>query len=212
MNLEKYNAFIEEQKSYFNENIKPNFKWEWTDPEWAGGVVGSGWLLSRSGRTHFSFQAARRMKGIDDISINIKYQEFIKAVMVLSYRKANSKTSPQKLYAEVLILKRWYSELFKTNPENTHPCFLSTLTLEKSFEILAHNSSKANLPDHTGTYLRLQEMLNHYGFTEQQLEFSQKYFSVHDKFHRTLILSGFCLLKIAKISLNSSFFPKPIKR
>ncbi|MET2886980.1 hypothetical protein ABXW24_18735, partial [Acinetobacter baumannii] len=26
------------------------------------------------------------------------------------------------------------------------------------------------------------------------------YFSVHDKFHRTLILSGFCLLKIAKIS------------
>ena len=39
-----------------------------------------------------------------------------------------------------------------------------------------------------------------------------KLFSVHDKFHRTLILSGFCLLKIAKISLNSSFFPKPIKR
>ncbi|MDY7352361.1 hypothetical protein ROR61_12545, partial [Acinetobacter baumannii] len=31
--------------------------------------------------------------------------------------------------------------------------------------------------------------------------------SVHDKFHRTLILSGFCFLKIAKISLNSSFFP-----
>ena len=123
MNLEKYNAFIEEQKSFFEENIKPNFRWEWTDPEWAGGVIGSGWLLSRSGKTNFSFQAAKRMKGIDDISINIKYQEFIKAVMVLSYRKANSKTSPQKLYAEVLILKRWYSELFKMIPENTHPCF-----------------------------------------------------------------------------------------
>ncbi len=41
---------------------------------------------------------------------------------------------------------------------------------------------------------------------------SKSSFSVHDKFHRTLILSGFCLLKIAKISLNSSFFPKPIKR
>ncbi|MFX5104355.1 hypothetical protein ABTC47_18350, partial [Acinetobacter baumannii] len=26
------------------------------------------------------------------------------------------------------------------------------------------------------------------------------FFSVHDKFHRTLILSGFCFLKIAKIS------------
>jgi len=42
MNIEKYNFFIEEQKSYFEENIKPNFKWLWSDPEWAGGVAGSG--------------------------------------------------------------------------------------------------------------------------------------------------------------------------
>ncbi len=179
MNFEKYNAFIDEQKIFFKENIKPNFKWEWTDPEWAGGVIGSGWLLSRSGKTRFSFQATRRMKGINDIPINIKYQEFIKAVMVLSYRKANSKTSPQKLYAEVLIIKRWFSELFRTNPENIHPCFLSTLTLENSFKILAENSSKTNLPDHAGSYLRLQEMLNHYGFTEQPLEFSQKYLYIN---------------------------------
>ncbi|MFN1678658.1 hypothetical protein ACKX1W_09780, partial [Acinetobacter baumannii] len=31
------------------------------------------------------------------------------------------------------------------------------------------------------------------------IEIAEK-ISVHDKFHRTLILSGFCLLKIAKIS------------
>ena len=37
-------------------------------------------------------------------------------------------------------------------------------------------------------------------------------FSVHDKFHRTLVLSGFFFLKIASTFLNSSFFPKPIKR
>lgn len=37
-------------------------------------------------------------------------------------------------------------------------------------------------------------------------------FSVHDKFHRALVLSGFFFLKIARIFLNSSFFPKPIKR
>ena len=36
--------------------------------------------------------------------------------------------------------------------------------------------------------------------------------SVHDKFHRTLVLSGFFFLKIASTFLNSSFFPKPIKR
>lgn len=181
MNIEKYNFFIEEQKIYFEENIKPNFNCLWSDPEWAGGVIGSGWLLSRSGRTHFSFQTSKRMKGIDDLSINVVYQEFMKSVMVLSYRKANSKTSPQKLYAEVLILKRWYSELYKTNQENTHPCFLSTLTLENSFKILAENSSKTNLPDHAGTYLRLQEMLNHYGFTDKSLEFSQRYIYINQK-------------------------------
>ncbi len=37
-------------------------------------------------------------------------------------------------------------------------------------------------------------------------------FSVHDKFHRALVLSGFFFLKIASTFLNSSFFPKPIKR
>ena len=36
--------------------------------------------------------------------------------------------------------------------------------------------------------------------------------SVHDKFHRALVLSGFFFLKIASTFLNSSFFPKPIKR
>lgn len=44
---------------------------------------------------------------------------------------------------------------------------------------MAENSSKANLPDHAGTYLRLQEMLNHYGFTEQPLEFSQRYLYIN---------------------------------
>lgn len=44
---------------------------------------------------------------------------------------------------------------------------------------MAENSSKTNLPDHAGTYLRLQEMLNYYGFTELPLEFSQKYLYIN---------------------------------
>ena len=42
--------------------------------------------------------------------------------------------------------------------------------------------------------------------------FSNLISSVHDKFHRILVLSGFFFLKIASTFLNSSFFPKPIKR
>lgn len=179
MNIEKYNAFIEEQKNYFNQNLQSNFKWNWNDSTWYGGTIGSGWLLSRSGEIHFKFSKIQRLKGVDSSNINLIFQEFIKSLLVLSYRKSNSKASPQKLYAEALILKRWYSALYAKNSENLHPCQLSTSILNNSFEILIENSSKTNLPDHAGTYLRLQEMLNHYGFTEQPLEFSQKYLYIN---------------------------------
>ncbi len=179
MNIEKDNAFIEEQKNYFNQNLQSNFKWNWNDSTWYGGTIGSGWLLSRSGEIHFKFSKIQRLKGVDSSNINLIFQEFIKSLLVLSYRKSNSKASPQKLYAEVLIFKRWYSALYAKNSENLHPCQLCTSILNKSFEILTENSSKTNLPDHAGTYLRLQEMLNHYGFTEQPLEFSQKYLYIN---------------------------------
>ena len=179
MNLEKYNAFINEQKEYFNQNLQANFKWNWHEPSWYGGTIGSGWLLSRSGQTHFTFGSIKRLNGISNCDIDENFQYFIKAVLILSYRKSNSKASPQKLYAEFLILKRWYSSLRDTDISKTHPCYLSTLILNNSFEILAENSGKTNLPDHAGRYLRLQDMLNYYGFTEQHLEFSQKYLYIN---------------------------------
>lgn len=179
MNLELYNSFINEQKEYFEINIQPNFKCDWTDSTWYGGVIGSGWLLSRSGKTHFTFEQIKKLKGLNNSTINEIYQYFIKSVLVLSYRKSNTKASPQKLYAEFLILKRWYDALYSVHQEKAHPCYLSTSILNKSFEILTENSSKTNLPDHAGTYTRLQEILNHYGFTEQSLEFSQKFLYIN---------------------------------
>ena len=179
MNIEKYNVFIDEQKNYFNQNLQSNFKWDWTDSSWYGGTIGSGWLKSRSGQPHFNFGVIKQSRDLDNLCIDDTFQEFIKSVLILSYRKSNSKASPQKLYAELLILKRWYSALHFENKEIIHPSHLSTSILNKSFEILAENSSKTNLPDYAGTYLRLQEMLNHYGFTEQPLEFSQKYLYIN---------------------------------
>ena len=154
MNIEKYKTFIEEQKNYFNQNLQSNFKWSWNDSSWYGGTVGSGWLLSRSGKVNFTFSTIKRLKGVENTTINTDFQEFIKSVLILSYRKSNSNASPQKLYAEFLILKRWYSALNTENIDKPHPCQLSTLILNKSFNILAENSSKIYLPDHAGTYRR----------------------------------------------------------
>ena len=159
--------------------MQSNFKWDWNDSVWYGGTIGSGWLLSRSGKVNFTFSTIKRLKGVENTTINTDFQEFIKSVLILSYRKSNSKASPQKLYAEFLILKRWYSALYTEKIESIHPCQLSTLILNKSFEILAENSSRMNLPDHVGTYRRLQEIINHYAFTKQPLEFSQKYLYIN---------------------------------
>lgn len=79
------------------------------------------------GKHIFTFGTIRRLKGLENNTINQVFQEFIKSVLILSYRKSNSKASPQKLYSEFLILKRWFSALYVENIENVHPCQLSTL-------------------------------------------------------------------------------------
>lgn len=50
------------------------------------------------------------------------------------------------------------------------------------------------------------------GMLSLYVAFSLDLASVHDKFHIALVLSGFFFLKISSTFLNSSFFPKPIKR
>lgn len=168
-----YQEFIKEQKQYFLENIQPTFKNTWDESLWVGGAVGSGWLLSRSGKTYLNFGVIKRIKGINDIEINEAFQYFMKSVIVLSYRQSNKSASPQKLYAEMLVLKRWYSALVQRT-QNHHACSLTTEILNIAFDCLFENSSKTNLPDHAGSFIRIQKMINHYGFTESQLEF------VHD--------------------------------
>jgi len=177
MKSKNYNKFITEQKEYFNEHLKNNFQQTWDDSIWYGGIHGSGWLSSRTNRIDFNFSEIRRMKGLDDIEIDEIYQEFIKAFLIVSYRNSNQSASPQKLKAEYLILKRWYSALKLINLEKNlkvHPCFLSTEILYKAFEILKENSSPINLPDHIGSMIRIQNLLNNYNFTEGDLEFDVK--------------------------------------
>ncbi len=85
--------------------------------------------------------------------------------------------------------------------ENTSP----QPNQDEAKSLVATSQSTLNSSLNENTYLSKSQQ-------DTQVNCQLKIDSVHDKFHRTLILSGFCLLKIAKISLNSSFFPKPIKR
>ena len=61
-------------------------------------------------------------------------------------------------------------------------------------------------------YLSLEDLVAQENSSLASSIKSNQFASVHDKFHRALVLSGFFFLKIASTFLNSSFFPKPIKR
>ena len=95
---------------------------------------------------------------------------------------------------------------------------LANTSLEKSdlkelLELFEHSSTFGSLIQVPATFSqKLPELESKLNTALESGDIFVQQSSVHDKFHRTLILSGFCFLKIAKISLNSSFFPKPIKR
>ncbi|ALF58906.1 hypothetical protein [Psychrobacter urativorans] len=169
MQLNNYNKFIDEQKEYFENSLyKPNDAL-WTDSFWLKTGVGSSWLLSR-GKSSISFDAINRVKGLPNINISADYQQFCKAMLVYSYRQANGKVSPQKLVAELLVLKRWFYYLGDLTSD-THPTRLSTEILNHAYSLLKDNSSPINLPDHVGTFKRLQDIVNKSGFTSKKLEF-----------------------------------------
>ena len=68
------------------------------------------------------------------------------------------------------MLKRWFYSL-KEITYDTHPTKLSTEILNHAYYLLKNNSSATNLPDHVGTFKRLQGIVNKYGFTSKKLEF-----------------------------------------
>ena len=136
----------------------------------------------------------------------VTYKDLIKLLEQIEekgYKTKEIKNSPFKIYKRFRGHKfannqlRYFYVYKIFNIENNHQFYLCEIDTSDGKK----NISTLLLPYEKETQRLIEidlEILNNS--------------SVHDKFHRTLILSGFCLLKIAKISLNSSFFPKPIKR
>lgn len=169
MQLNNYNKFIDEQKEYFENNLYQPNDASWDDVSWLKNGTGSSWLLSR-GKPSISFGLINRFKGLSTTKISIDYQYFCKAMLIYSYRQANGKVSPQKLVAELLVLKRWFYSLQELTSD-THPTKLSTEVLNHAYFLLKDNSSPVNLPDYVGTFKRLQDIVNKHGFTSKKLEF-----------------------------------------
>lgn len=181
-----YQSFINEQKDYFEKNLyKPTDTVTWDSEVWASKTTD--WLKSR-GKTSLNFESMARIKGITAVEIPQDYQEFCKAMLIYSYRQANAKASPQKLQSELIMLKRWYYSLF-TLTSSSNPCDLSTDILHHAFDILKENSNPVNLSDHYGTFKRLQEIVNLFGFSKNKLMFDVdiKYLNKSSRTRKTVV-------------------------
>lgn len=162
----QFHAFITEQQSWFEQHLAADFEQSWDDPVWVCGSNGSGWLRG-NGKNKLRFDEISRTKGIEGRhAVEEDYVRFMKALLVLVYRRRNRSISPAVAVATLMILKRWYHSLFELTGQ-THPVYLTTGVIQRSMDNLSAASSLGdpNTANYKGRCVSLQKLVNHQSFT-----------------------------------------------
>ena len=168
----QFHAFITEQQSWFEQHLAADFDQSWDDPVWVCGSNGSGWLRG-NGKNKLRFDAISRTKGIEGYhAVAEDYARFMKALLVLVYRRRNCSISPAVAVATLMILKRWYHSLFEVTGQ-THPVYLTTRVIQRSMDNLSAASSLGdpNTANYKGRCVSLQKLVNHQSFTLVALQY-----------------------------------------
>ncbi|EJB0229137.1 hypothetical protein J4W57_22375 [Escherichia coli] len=168
----QFYAFITEQQSWFEQHLAADFEQSWDDPVWVCGSNGSGWLRG-NGKNKLRFDEISRTKGIEGRhAVAEDYARFMKALLVLVYRRRNRSISPAVAVATLMILKRWYHSLFEVNGQ-THPVYLTTGVIQRSMDNLSAASSLGdpNTANYKGRCVSLQKLVNHQSFTLVTLQY-----------------------------------------
>lgn len=168
----QFHSFISEQQSWFEQHLAADFEQSWDDPVWVCGSNGSGWLRG-NGKNKLRFDEISRTKGIEGRhAVAEDYARFMKALLVLVYRRRNRSISPAVAVATLMILKRWYHSLFEVTGQ-THPVYLTTGVIQRSMDNLSAASSLGdpNTANYKGRCVSLQKLVNHHSFTLVTLQY-----------------------------------------
>ncbi|WP_109553980.1 hypothetical protein [Escherichia coli] len=168
----QFHSFISEQQSWFEQHLAADFEQSWDDPVWVCGSNGSGWLRG-NGKNKLRFDEISRTKGIEGRhAVAEDYARFMKALLVLVYRRRNRSVSPAVAVATLMILKRWYHSLFEVTGQ-THPVYLTTGVIQRSMDNLSAASSLGdpNTANYKGRCVSLQKLVNHQSFTLVTLQY-----------------------------------------
>ncbi|WP_260513932.1 hypothetical protein [Serratia fonticola] len=170
--FEQFQTFIAEQKTWFEQHLAADFTHSWDDPVWVSGNKGSGWLRG-NGKQPLRFDEMNRFKGIEGCyTVAEAYSQFMKAMLVLVYRKRNRSISPAVAIATLMILKRWYHALLELTGQ-THPAYLTTGVIQRAMDILSSASlpGDPNTANYKGRCVSLQKLVNHFSFTLVTLQY-----------------------------------------
>lgn len=170
--LERFNAFITEQKDWFELNLSIDFAHAWDEPVWISGSKGTGWLRG-NGKNLLRFDEISRVKGIDRKHVVAKeYCHFMKAMLVIVYRGNNRRMSPSVAVATLMVLKRWYHSLVELTGQS-HPMYLTTEAIQRSMDILSAVSMPGdpNVANYKGRCVSLQKLVNHQSFSLVSLNY-----------------------------------------
>lgn len=171
-NIENFDTFIAEQKTWFDENLAADFAESWDSRAWVCGSKGSGWLRG-NGVNVLRFDEINRLKGIDDRhTVSESYQLFMKAMLVLVYRSRNRSISSAVAVATLIVLKRWYCALIKLTGQ-THPIYLTTDVVRSAMDTLsaASRPGDPNIANYKGRCVKIQKLVNHHAFTLVTLQY-----------------------------------------
>lgn len=158
---ENLSLFIAEQKSYFDAVLSSNaenIKW---GEKWSFGKDRKGFLTGSTESINFFQINLTRSKAMlredeqsdkKSIIIDNLYANFIQAFLVYRIRTSAKATSPSKLNATHILLKRIYVRLVMSGIVPS-PCNITSETLKSTSELLATFRKNSNLADDQ-TYLK----------------------------------------------------------
>lgn len=167
--LKNNDAFIQDQKNFYIQNLEQSSQVKWCDDNWQG--QNGGWLsIAGSGNTSINFSRSLRLKGFKSIEIAENYVNFQKAMLVAIYRKKSCGQAALKAY--LLAMKRLYIVMYEVSTQS-HPAYLTTDMLNEVDSRQVEHTK--NYADAATSMVYIQRIINEYGLTFIPLSFKHNH-------------------------------------
>lgn len=146
----------------------------WNEKTWSYGEKGIAWL--KEGKNHgLNFTSLCSMKGINEITVDPLYVDFMRAVIVMETFRSNRIPSGTALEKRLNIMKRWYFEMFQMTSQ-THPMYLTPDIIHAAMNRHHENSSSpSNVSDYCDLAVGLTKLLRPLNLTLVILQCENKY-------------------------------------